>query len=131
MVIISILIKGIGRCQEAILTAVNELDDKHLFKIKEHISILKGDKLPIRRNHQSESRILTKNGSTSSLSPESIEKNLLEELYPDRLFLKECMADSVLMDNDDVAELIRQGNMFLDQRIEYYKARNPFAVKLN
>lgn len=73
----------------------------------------------------------TKSGSTSSLPTESIERNLLGELYPDRLFLKECSNDPTLMDSEDVADLIRQGNAFFDQRLAYYKARSPFALKLN
>lgn len=112
------------------MNAIDEFDEGNLIKIKQKISNFKGD--PAQKSPKPEPKYtLTKTGSTASLSPEAIERNLLEELYPDRLFLKECMNDPILMDNDDVAELIRQGNTFLDQRLEYYKARNPFALKLN
>lgn len=119
------LISGVNRCQEAIIIALNEFQDHNMSKIKERIAARK-------ENGNAKTGLQAyKTVSLSSLSPETIEKNLLEELYPDRLFLKECMDDRILMDNHDVAELIRQGNTFFEQRLEFYRSRNPFAVKLN
>jgi hypothetical protein len=107
------------------MSALNEFQDHNILKVKQRIATLqeKGDPRKGLKSYKTD--------SLSSLSPETIEKNLLEELYPDRLFLKECMDDRILMENDDVAELIRQGNNFFDQRLEFYRSRNPFAVKLN
>jgi hypothetical protein len=104
---------------------LSEFQDDKLSKIKERISSQKGNESHKRPLKSFSSRSLT------SLSMENVEKNLLEELYPDRLFLKECMNDPILMENKDVAELIRNGNHFFDQRLEFYRSRNPFAVKLN
>ncbi len=104
---------GINKCQEAILTAIP--NDFSKFKKKNHL-----DK---------EEKTLHNQGSSRSLSSLNggLEKNLLEELYPDRLFLQECMADPILMENDQVADLVRAGNNFFEQRLEFWKCRNPVS----
>lgn len=70
--------------------------------------------------------------STSGLvtDRDQMEKNLLEEIYPDRMFLKELMNDPIMMSASDgeVGSLIRDGFVFLDQRIEFWQSRNPLAV---
>ncbi len=71
------------------------------------------------------------NSTTGLLSDrDQMEKNLLEEIYPDRMFLKELMNDPLMMSASDgeVGGLIRDGFAFLDQRIEFWQSRNPLAV---
>jgi hypothetical protein len=67
---------------------------------------------------------------TAALDIDTVEKNLLEELYPDRQFLKQLAEEPTMMEayNGEVGELILEGIAYLDQRIEFWRNRNPLGL---
>ena len=122
---------GVTRCKEAIMNAVNEMDDKQIKIIKQDIAkkaISKLDSDSVRARAPKQLGSLKGLNSSISNLADTMEKNLLEELYPDRLFLKEMMADPILMGNEEVGELIKEGMSFLDQRLEFWRCRNPLGI---
>jgi hypothetical protein len=125
---------GILRCQETIRHAIEELTTRELQSIKEtrakerEKEIVKKSKLkePIM---MSKSTSLSKSKILTMSMVELNEKNLLEELYPDREFLRQLMDDPIIMDagNGEVGRLVQEGMDYFDQRLEFWRARNPFA----
>ncbi|KAJ3023944.1 Tetratricopeptide repeat protein 25 [Thoreauomyces humboldtii] len=58
---------------------------------------------------------------------EILERNLLEELYDDHVFLLALAADASLMDaaDGDVGSLVQEGCRYMQSRLDYWQVRNP------
>ncbi|KAI8822665.1 uncharacterized protein EV422DRAFT_409026 [Fimicolochytrium jonesii] len=69
----------------------------------------------------------TRPTSASTLPRETIERNLLEELYDDHAFLASLAADPLLMTAADgaLAAIVDDGRHYMEGRLEYWRARNP------
>ena len=112
----------------------DEADRNQSISVKPTVTVKKSDSKSVlnkRGGGQYRSNNSVHNSMTGLLTDrDQMEKNLLEEIYPDRMFLKELMNDPIMMgaSEGEVGSLIRDGFVFLDQRIEFWQSRNPLAV---
>lgn len=83
-------------------------------------------------------RILTKENSTAKrrivetakpTRPSRKDHNLLDEMFTDYCFLRKLDEDPVMQNaGNEVTSLIREGVVFMENRIEYWRTRNPQAI---
>ncbi|TPX66472.1 hypothetical protein SpCBS45565_g04432 [Spizellomyces sp. 'palustris'] len=130
---------GVLRCKQAIMVAIQGIDASKLKKERENSGRgVKGVGVgvyhpgvvgPPRRS------ITTRQVKHEELAPrpaipydtETFERNLLEELYDDRVFFRALALDPVFMSaaNGDVGALVREGERYIEGRLEYWRIRNP------
>ncbi|KAI9101187.1 hypothetical protein DFS34DRAFT_570241, partial [Phlyctochytrium arcticum] len=152
---------GVGRCQEAIMSAVDGIDPDKLRsrraieKQEEELRKKSGPKKgtggmgvhpgavgslrptgrhagkgligagAARRSINAASPHITR--APTAYDQETLERNLLEELYEDRAFLKSLAKDTKLMRSvgSPVSKLIEEGLEYTASRLEYWRMRNP------
>ncbi|KAI9205425.1 uncharacterized protein BJ171DRAFT_502070 [Polychytrium aggregatum] len=81
------------------------------------------------------SRIGSARGPKAALAPldgnsAEVQKNLLEEMYDDKVFFQELAQDECLLraGKGEIADLINEGLRYFDARIEFWRQRNPAGV---
>ncbi|KNC96845.1 uncharacterized protein SPPG_07677 [Spizellomyces punctatus DAOM BR117] len=126
---------GVLRCKQAIMVAIQGIDASQLKKEREtSTKSSKGVGVyhpgvvgPARRSTTTRQVENVTQRPTTPYDTETFERNLLEELYEDRVFLRGLASDPVFMSaaNGDVGALVREGERYMEGRLEYWKIRNP------
>ena len=106
---------GIIRSQVAIERALNAFDV---------------EKLKSLRQNDLKQNAFEKEQQKKKKATSTLDHNLLEELYQDYCFLKELKDDQVFGEGGQgqVKELVSEAVHYLDDRIEFWRARNPKGV---
>ncbi|KAJ3212300.1 Tetratricopeptide repeat protein 25 [Entophlyctis luteolus] len=137
---------GIHKCIEAIRSAVVLLDTEKMKKIlKKNSSVDEksvdstdglGKRGSAKDAARSTKRAVAGSGSKERSCTEytvatlQMERNLIEELQDDKLFLLELLTDTRLCQscNGDVEELVNEGLEYIETRVEFWRQGNPNAA---
>eukprot|EP00051_Salpingoeca_urceolata_P013675 m.172611 g.172611 ORF g.172611 m.172611 type:complete len:517 (+) comp17860_c0_seq1:1883-3433(+) len=126
---------GIQKSEEAIMNAIGSPDcalsndgDLTLFNQTKDGGYNKASKPPAGRGRQ---RSAKKKKATGAGSDKTV-KQLLGELYADRQFLEELMADpSMQTATSQVTSLASGGVAYLDRRTEFWRQQKPMYARVN
>ncbi|KAJ3275391.1 Tetratricopeptide repeat protein 25 [Terramyces sp. JEL0728] len=112
---------GVNRCKIAIQKAMVEFDVEKLKKyslVKKNLDVKEWDEKS--ESHAKREVPIAKQRHIV----ESLDSNLLEELFDDYLFLRDIEQDTIIAESG-LSEVVSNALDFLDGRIDFWRARNP------
>ncbi|KAJ3120994.1 Tetratricopeptide repeat protein 25 [Nowakowskiella sp. JEL0407] len=144
-------VSGIHKCESAIREAVdkfnsdkvrvwrdnlvkssegNQEDTVDIVRNRRNTMVIMNNELGKFRNEKNagsgkDGKIERKRERRKKVSDENMAKELLEELYEDRVYLAELLKEFSTSNSSEIKEAIKEGNSFIESRLQFWFARHP------